>query len=383
MDLRALRRVLAAGEALSLHLQQRFLRHPTATLYNWYGPTETAIYVTSWSCQNDNPPGIVPIGRPVANTQAYILDLHQQPTPVGVAGELHIGGVQVGAGYLNRPELTAEKFIPNPFGPGRLYKTGDLARWLPDGNIEYLGRIDHQVKIRGFRIELGEIEAVLGSHPAVQECVVVAREDVPGDKRLAAYLVLAPQLSDKAQSLPPVKTTLRAYLAERLPDYMIPAHFVVLPAMPLTPNGKINRLTLPAPTLQRSSLATQLVTPQTRIEQLIAKTWQETLRVELVGIHDNFFELGGNSLLLTQAYAKLLNEDEMGEQGAADISTTTLLEYPTIYTLAQFLSRQTANDGMHSRGQPAPEQTEAADKQNDRRSRRTEFVERRVQRARR
>jgi amino acid adenylation domain-containing protein len=385
MNLKTLRRVLAAGEALSFRLQQRFLLHPTATLHNWYGPTETTIYVTSWSCQNDSPPGIVPIGRPVANTQAYILDLHRQPTPIGVAGELHIGGVQVGYGYLNRPELTAERFIPNPFGPGWLYKTGDLARWLPEGILEYLGRIDYQVKIRGFRIELGEIEAALICHPLVHEVVVVARQNdaVPEDKRLVAYLVPTPQLPSPPQELPPLETTLRTYLAKQLPNYMIPTHFVVLPAMPLTPNGKINRLAFPAPPPQRPGLATQLVTPQTRIEQLIAKTWQETLRIELVGIHDNFFELGGNSLLLTQAYAKLLNEDEMDEQSTANISTTTLLEYPTIYTLAQFLSQHTANDGMHSRGQLAPEQTEAADKQNDRRSRRTELVERRVQRARR
>ena len=214
-------------------------------LINLYGPTEAAVQSVVWPCESDDHRGIVPIGRPVANTQAYILDVHQQPTPVGVAGELHIGGVQVGAGYLNRPELTTEKFIPNPFGPGRLYKTGDLARWLQDGNIEYLGRIDHQVKIRGFRIELGEIEAVLGSHPAVQTCVVVAREDAPGDKRLVAYLVEA------APGLLPTDTrervaALRSHLQSRLPDYMVPGAFVWLDALPLTPNGKVDRRRLPA-----------------------------------------------------------------------------------------------------------------------------------------
>lgn len=390
-------KMLCGGEALSQALASQLLTKGAA-LWNLYGPTETTIWSTVYQVpprQQEPSQATInhtvgrgrdtseSIGRPIANTQIYILNPNGQPVPIGVPGDLYIGGAGLARGYRHRPTLTAERFIENPFGNGRLYKTGDVARYLPDGNIDFLGRSDHQVKIRGFRIELGEIEAVLIRHPLVREVVVVARQDEadPEDKRLVAYLVLAPQLPEQTQGRPPLETTLRTYLAEQLPDYMIPAHFVMLPAMPLTPNGKINRLTLPAPTMQRPSLATQLVTPQTRIEQLIAKTWQETLRVELVGIHDNFFELGGNSLLLTQAYAKLLNEEEMGGQSAADISTTTLLEYPTIYTLAQFISRhtQTAKD----EAQPAPGQTEAADKQNDRRSRRTELVERRVQRARR
>lgn len=394
-------KMLCGGEALSQALASQLLTKGAA-LWNLYGPTETTIWSTVYQVppRRQEPSQTTinstagrgrdtaeSIGRPIANTQIYILNSNGQPVPIGVPGDLYIGGAGLARGYRHRPSLTAERFIENPFGKGRLYKTGDVARYLPDGNIDFLGRSDHQVKIRGFRIELGEIEAVLIRHPLVREVVVVARQDDadPEDKRLVAYLVLAPRLPEQTQGSPSVETTLRAYLAEQLPDYMIPAHFVVLPAMPLTPNGKINRLTLPAPTMQRPSLATQLVTPQTRIEQLIAKSWQETLRVELVGIHDNFFELGGNSLLLTQAYAKLLNEDEMGGQGAADISTTTLLEYPTIYTLAQFISRQTqtANTGVYSGAEPARGQTAAADKQNDRRSRRTELVERRAQRTRR
>ncbi|MFM7584652.1 MAG: AMP-binding protein, partial [Caldilinea sp.] len=329
MDLGALRRVLAAGEALSLHLQQRFLRHPTATLYNWYGPTETAIYVTSWSCQNDNPPGIVPIGRPVANTQAYILDLHQQPTPVGVAGELHIGGVQVGYGYLNRPELTAEKFIPNPFGPGRLYKTGDLARWLPDGNIEYLGRIDHQVKIRGFRIELGEIEALLGSHPAVQACVVVAREEVPGDKRLVAYLVEAAPGMLPADPRERV-AALRSHLQRRLPDYMVPGTFVWLDALPLTPNGKVDRRRLPAPSQQEIQ---SVARPRSQEEQQLTVLWEKLLGIYPIGIFDNFFELGGHSLLAIRLMG------EMRQHFGQELPLQVLFTHPTVAELAELLQK--------------------------------------------
>ncbi|MGH7473577.1 MAG: non-ribosomal peptide synthetase, partial [Candidatus Methylomirabilales bacterium] len=219
----SLQRVICSGEALPYDLQERFFKRLSAQLHNLYGPTEAAIDVTFWECQPQGNQGIVPIGRPVANTQMYVLDAHLQPVPVGVAGELHIGGVQVGRGYLNRPELTAEKFLEDPFSNepnARLYKTGDLARYLPDGSIEYLGRRDHQVKVRGFRIELGEIEAVLGGHPGVEEVVVLVREDSPGERRLVAYYVGAGVEPE----------ALRGYLRAKLPPYMVPAVFMGLEA---------------------------------------------------------------------------------------------------------------------------------------------------------
>jgi amino acid adenylation domain-containing protein len=232
---RLLRRVICSGEALSFDLQERFFERLSAELYNLYGPTEAAVDVTSWQCVPHDPRGIVPIGRPVANTRIHILDEGMRLVPVGVAGELHIGGVQVGRGYLNRPELTAERFVEDPFcdEPGaRLYKTGDLARHLPDGSLEYLGRLDHQVKIRGYRIELGEIEATLVKRADVLEAVVVAREDVSTDKRLVAYVV-----ADQGVALPS-PAELRKELRETLPTYMIPTTFVELEALPLTPNGR-------------------------------------------------------------------------------------------------------------------------------------------------
>ncbi|MFO1432623.1 MAG: amino acid adenylation domain-containing protein [Candidatus Competibacteraceae bacterium] len=324
----SLRRVICSGEALSAELQCRFFAKLPAELHNLYGPTETAVDVTYWACQPDSPLVFVPIGRPVANTQIYILDQGLQPTPIGVPGELHIGGVQAGGGYHNRPALTQKRFIANPFGEGRLYKTGDLARYLPDGNIEYLGRLDHQVKLRGFRIELGEIGAVLGQHPAVQEAVVVAREGPPGDKRLIAYIVASEALETN---------TLRAYLAEKLPDYMIPSAFVHLDAMPLTLNGKIDRCCLPAPTVC-SPLARAVVMPQTETEHQIATVWQQVLQLEEVGIDDNFFELGGHSLLLIQVHWRLR---EMFDR---ELSIVDLFKYPTIHALAGYVSHTTGTD---------------------------------------
>src|SRR5271157_6022592 len=211
-------------------------------LHNLYGPTETAIEVTAWSSPAGTPATNVPIGRPIANTRIYILDRFREPVPIGEPGEIHIGGVQVGRGYLNRPELTAERFIANPFVAGeRLYRTGDLGRFRPDGTIEFLGRNDFQVKIRGFRIELGEIEARLAEHPGVREAVVLAREDAPGDKRLVAYT------TTRTDAAAPGAGTLRAHLAASLPEYMVPSAYVPLAALPLSPNGKLDRKALPAP----------------------------------------------------------------------------------------------------------------------------------------
>jgi hypothetical protein len=270
----------------------------------------------------------VPIGRPVANTQLYVLNRYLQPVPIGVAGELHIGGVQVGRGYLNRPELTAEKFIADPFGDepeAHLYKTGDLVRYLPDGNIEFLGRLDYQVKLRGFRVELGEIEAVLSQHPAIREVVVLLREDVPGDKRLVAYAV------PRAKS--PLRISeLREYLQEKLPDYMVPAAFVQLEALPLTPNGKVDRRSLPAPRWEGQSERAYSA-PKNEVERTIAGIWQELLHVERVGVDDSFFELGGHSLLIIQAHRRLC------EVTGRELVITDMFRYPTIRTLTEHLSQ--------------------------------------------
>ncbi|MES2936878.1 MAG: amino acid adenylation domain-containing protein [Pseudomonadota bacterium] len=288
----SLRRVICSGQALPKELQERFFRAlPGVELHNLYGPTEASVDVTAWACKPGSALASVPIGRPIANTQMHVLDAHGNPVPAGVAGELHIAGVQLARGYIGRPDLTAERFVPNPFGaPGsRMYRSGDLARWLPDGSLDYLGRIDHQVKVRGVRIELGEIEAVLAAQPGVRDAVVLAREDVPGDQRLVAYVLAAPEA-------PPEIAELRAALARRLPDTMVPAHYVLLDAFPLSPNGKVDRKALPAPdadALPRRGYEA----PQGATEQAIAALWERLLGVERVGRNDNFFELGGHSLL--------------------------------------------------------------------------------------
>ncbi|MFL9453891.1 condensation domain-containing protein [Tolypothrix bouteillei VB521301_2] len=265
----------------------------------------------------------VPIGRSIANTQIYILDRYNQPVPTGVPGELHIGGVGLARGYLNRPETTAEKFIPNPFSaePGsRLYKTGDLVRYLSDGNIEYLGRIDFQVKIRGFRIELGEIEAVLTQHPDVNCCVTIVREDAPGDKRLVAYVVANTRTAVTISEL-------RSFLKEKLPDYMVPTVFVMLDALPLTPSGKIDRRALPKPSTARHELETALVAPRTETEEILTQIWREVLRLKQVGIYDNFFELGGDSILSIQIIFK-------AKKAGLQLTAKQIFEHQTIAELA-------------------------------------------------
>ncbi|UCE20077.1 MAG: amino acid adenylation domain-containing protein [Gemmatimonadota bacterium] len=272
---------------------------PGRRFLNVYGPTEATIVATTAVCTGgDRRP---PIGRPIANTQVYILDRHLQAVPIGVAGELHIGGVGLAGGYLNQPDVTGEKFIPNPFrdeAGARLYKTGDLGRYLPDGNIEFLGRMDHQVKIRGFRIELGEIEAVLGQHPAVRGVVVLAREDAPGDKRLVAYIVAD-------QEHRPTIRELRDFLKQKFPDYMAPSVFVTLDSLPLTPNDKVDRRALPVPDQKRPELEKAFVAPRTPLEKTVAGIWSDILGLEKIGVHDNFFELGGHSLLATQLVSRV------------------------------------------------------------------------------
>ena len=296
-----LRHVLCSGEALPLHLQQRCLQQlPGIELHNLYGPTEAAVDVTSWRCGEGRHAGRVPIGRPIANTQIHILDDHRQLMPLGAVGELYIGGTGVGRGYLNRPELTAARFVADPFSavPGaRMYKTGDLGRWLADGSIEYLGRNDFQVKLRGFRIELGEIEASLAGCVGVREAVVVAREEAGGDKRLVAYVVAEP-----GAVLAPAQ--LRAILAQALPEYMVPSAFVELEALPLTPNGKLDRRALPAPD-REAVVARAYAAPQGAVEEALASIWQELLGLEKVGRQDHFFELGGNSISAVRMVSRM------------------------------------------------------------------------------
>ncbi|TAN35450.1 MAG: amino acid adenylation domain-containing protein, partial [Verrucomicrobia bacterium] len=286
-SLPALRTLAVAGEACSAELFGQWAKN--RRFFNLYGPTEASICATAWRCETitANAP---PIGRPLANVLVYILDTLQQPVPIGVAGELYIGGIGVARGYLNRPELTEERFIANPFGAGRLYKTGDLTRWLSDGNIEYLGRIDQQVKIRGFRIEPGEIESILAQHPAIREAVVLARADQFGKPRLIAYLLTDGQESPTG--------ALREWLQGKLPDYMIPTAFVRLETWPLTPNGKLDRQGLPEPDMQAND--SDYIAPQTLTEAALAEVWRKVLNVKRVGRQDNFFDLGGHSLLLTQ-----------------------------------------------------------------------------------
>ncbi|MDI1433382.1 non-ribosomal peptide synthetase [Polyangium sorediatum] len=345
----SLRWVIASGEALPLELERRFFKKLGAELHNLYGPTEAAIDVTAWACRAESTLPFVPLGRPIANTQIYVLDRCLAPVPVGVPGELHIGGVQLARGYLNRPELTAEKFIDNPFiQGGRLYKTGDLARFLPDGNLEFLGRIDDQVKIRGSRIELGEIESVLGEHSEVREAVVVAREDEPGDRRLVAYVVLA---QAEAHAEEAALARIRQALRERLPDYMIPAALVPLGALPLSPNGKVDRRALPVPAASRESRGAELAPPRTATEERIARIFCEVLKLERVGVHDSFFELGGHSLLVVRVAARVRAEL------ALDLPLQVLFESPTVAALSMRIDNYQLVQSMQSSpGAPLDEQ---------------------------
>ncbi|KYC42725.1 non-ribosomal peptide synthetase [Scytonema hofmannii PCC 7110] len=284
--------VLVGGEPIDESMWATLAQAHNINFYNVYGPTECTVDTTVCLITANLKPVI---GRPITNVKTYILDEYLQPVPVGVPGELHVGGAGLARGYLNAKELTQKKLIPNPFDKtagSRLYKTGDLARYLSDGNIEYLGRIDNQVKIRGFRIELGEIEAVLGQYPHVQTACVISHEDRPGIKRLVAYIV--PQ-----KDVTPTTSELRQFLKTRLPDYMVPSAFVILEALPLTRNGKVDRRALKAPDL-REGLEVSFVAPHTPEEEILAQIWSEVLRVEQVGIHDNFFELGGDSILTIQ-----------------------------------------------------------------------------------
>jgi amino acid adenylation domain-containing protein len=316
-----------AGEPLKPSLVEAIYKETSARrVFDLYGPTETTTY-SSYTLRT--PGGIPSIGRPIDNTQIYILDSHLNPVPPGVTGELYIGGAGVARGYLNRPELSTEKFVRSPFSDTagtRLYKTGDLAEYLPDGNIRYLGRVDNQIKLRGFRIELGEIEAVLNQHPMVRECVVVGRDDAGSDKRLAAYVVAPLQSGETANEL-------RMFLKSKLPDFMIPSLFTFMETLPLTPNGKVDRKALPMPDFAQERSAHRYVGPRTAVETRLAEIWTEVIKTSPIGVHDNFFDIGGHSLLAMQVISRTRAAFDI------EIPVRQLFDSPTIGEMAQEIEK--------------------------------------------
>lgn len=336
-----LRQLLAGGDALSVPHARKALETLTdCRLINGYGPTENTTFTCCYPIPGlDHIGSSVPIGRPIANTQVYVLDTHLACVPVGVPGELYIGGAGLARGYLNRPELTAERFLPHPFStqPGdRLYRTGDMVCYQADGTLKFLGRNDGQVKLRGFRVESGEVEAVLAGCARVRECVVLVREDRPGDKRLVAYVVLADD--EHASWL----ADLRAFLQERLPAYMLPAAYVPLPALPLTPNGKVDRRALPAPDHDLYAPESATIAPRTPIEEILADLWAEVLSLERVGVEDNFFEVGGHSLFATQVISRIRQLLHI------ELPLRVLFEQPSIAELAQYIEQTQ----RHEQGMP-------------------------------
>jgi amino acid adenylation domain-containing protein len=318
-------RMYCGGEPLPADLAGALLERGEA-LWNLYGPTETTIWSTASQVTDAS---AITIGRPIANTEIYILNRDLQPAPLGATGELYIGGDGLARGYLKRPELTAERFVPHPFSEqigARLYRTGDVARYLPDGRIQCLGRVDHQVKIRGFRIELGEIETALATLPDVRSAVVHVHEDASGDRRLVAYVIPA--------DAPPTVSALRTALKETLPEYMVPSLFEFLTAFPLTPNGKVDRKALPAPSSTRPELTADCILPRNAVEQRVGAIWQEVLGVPRVGVRDNFFDLGGHSLLVIKVHVKLQQAFDR------EISIVDMFRLPTIEALAQHLAKE-------------------------------------------
>jgi amino acid adenylation domain-containing protein len=324
-----LRQVICSGEALPFELARRFYDRSNAELYNLYGPTEASVDVTFWKCPRESRSKVVPIGRPIANMRVYILDSRFNLVPVGVDGEIYLGGVGLGRGYWGRADLTAERFVPSPFGEGeRLYRTGDVGRYLQDGSVEWVGRTDYQVKIRGNRIELGEIENQLNAHEHIRECVVVAREDGTGSKRLVAYAVLKP---GNTASWP----QLRDYLGSKLPGYMVPSAFVPIQEFPLTRSGKVDRNRLPAPE-GNETRETEYAASRTPTEEVLVRIWEETLKQKQIGIHDNFFHIGGHSLLIAKIASRV--RDEFG----VEMPMMKFFQGPTIAHLAETIIRQAA-----------------------------------------
>ena len=360
-----LREIITAGEQLQISrsIVNWFSQLKDCTLHNQYGPSESHV-VTAFTLTGspENWPKLPSIGCPIANAKIHIFDSQLQPVPIGIPGEIYIGGVSLANGYINQPELTAQRFIKNPFlnsdeflvvsselednsklrtQNSNLYKTGDLARYLPDGNIEYMGRIDDQVKIRGFRIELGEIETALAQHPNVAEAVVIVREDIPGDKRLVAYVVASKELA-------PSTNELRHFLQEKLPEYMIPNAFVFLEALPLTPSGKVNRRILPAPEGNREELETAFIAPRTPVEEKLAEIWKKILGIDRVGIYDRFFDLGGHSLKVTQLMFKVKDAFQV------EVSLRQFFEVPTIAGIADAIALASQTDSTST---SPPEET--------------------------
>jgi acyl-coenzyme A synthetase/AMP-(fatty) acid ligase/acyl carrier protein len=324
-----LKQVLCSGEALKPSQVALFMEKlPNAALHNLYGPTEAAIDVTYWSLNQAEPaPRVVPIGKPVANTSIYILNDRNGLVPLGGMGEIHIGGVQVARGYLNRPELTAEKFVPDPFNPGmKMYRTGDLGRWMPDGNIEYFGRIDSQVKISGFRIELGEIESVLEQSEWIKEAVVVAKEDREKNLRLVGYIVPNNGIFNRDQ--------ISHYLHAKLPAHMVPSIWVELESLPLSLNGKINRKALPDPDIN-GLLVNNYVAPENETEIVLAALWQQLLGVERIGVNDNFFALGGHSLMVIKMVSLIKKRFNLL------VPVPVIFKFPTIRELAGYIEWET------------------------------------------
>ena len=326
-----IRLVIVGGDRMRSDALEKW-RHTAmkeVPLLNAYGPTETVITASTYEIPPDFDAPSLPIGRQRANREFYVVDRHLKPVPLGIPGELLIGGSALARGYHNRPDLTGERFIANPFGKGRVYRTGDLVKWNADGQLEFLGRVDQQVKIRGFRIELGEIESLLQSHKAVKEAVVAAKEDEEGEKKLVAYYVAAGDSAPTAQEL-------RDFLKKELPDYMVPAIYMPLDTMPLSPAGKINRNALPEPESLRAQIQTEYVAPRTPSEEKLAEMVKEVLKIEKVGVFDNFFELGGHSMMATQVVSRIRDEFDV------ELSLRTLFENPTIDGIARAITEEQA-----------------------------------------
>ena len=336
---KSIKRVICSGEALSIEAQEHFFRLFNCQLLNFYGPTEASIEVTYWECDRGSQLGFVPIGRPIANTQMYVLNDALEPAPILVPGELFIGGIGVARGYHKRPELTAEKFLNDPFRSGnRVYRTGDLARFLPDGTIQYLGRIDHQVKIRGFRIELEEIESVMRQHPLIRDAVLIAKE-LRGQQHLIAYYVPFPSITVETDSL-------RAHLKTHLPEYMVPTFFVAMREIPLNANGKVDRRALPSPEANIARSDSAYVPPRNETEEKLVQIWCEVLRLEKAGINDNFFDLGGHSLLATQLVSRIKTNFE------THIPLSRFFELPTIAQLGSEIHKARNKTNLAKRDDP-------------------------------
>jgi natural product biosynthesis luciferase-like monooxygenase protein len=350
--LQALRQMMVGGEAFPPELARNLASLVGGRVTNMYGPTETTIWSSVGNVGGDAPlpVGNVSIGRPLPNQTMYVLDDRQQPLPPGIAGELVIGGAGVVRGYWQRPELTSERFLPDPFATAhgaRMYRTGDLARFLPDGRLECLGRVDFQVKIRGYRVELGEIEALLRNQPQVLEAAVVLREDTPGDQRLVAYVRPASGAEADTEAL-------KAALRQQLPEFMVPSIFVSLAELPLTPNGKIDRKALPAPRLNEAKASAAYAAPKSQVETMITEIWQRALGLTKIGTRDNFFDIGGHSLLVVQVLK------ELREKVTKPVQMTDLFRHTTIEALAKFLSSEETQAAGSNRGKARAEARRAA-----------------------